>query len=378
MAYQTTTKTSYGQRVGNSFRGILTGIILFVGATVLLWWNEGRAVKTDKMLKQAEGQAVHVESVAAMDHSYEGKLIHATAMAETSEHLTDPMNAIDVVAIRLDRNVEYYQWVEHSNTETKDKFGGGQETTTTYTCERKWTDNPIDSDKFNDPKYRGKNTVNEQIEEASQLASDVKFGAYTLPPFLVSQIPGDTPVEVPVKDTTAYKHVTGNTIYYGANQYRPQIGDVRVTYTMAEPQEVSVMAVVSGATFDKFVAKNGYSLALLQAGEVSMEDMFQQEHDTNKTLLWVFRLVGLLLVFFGLKGIVEIVITILKVIPFVANIVNLAAGIVLAVVAFAWTMLVIAIAWLFYRPLLGILLLALGIGALVFFAGKGKKSEANA
>ena len=109
-----------------------------------------------------------------------------------------------------------------------------------------------------------------------------------------------------------------------------------------------------------------------------MEDMFQQEHDTNKTLLWVFRLVGLLLVFFGLKGIVEIVITILKVIPFVANIVNLAAGIVLAVVAFAWTMLVIAIAWLFYRPLLGILLLALGIGALVFFAGKGKKSEANA
>ncbi len=46
MAYQEVTKTSYGSRLGSSLRGIITGLILFVAATALLWWNEGRAVKT--------------------------------------------------------------------------------------------------------------------------------------------------------------------------------------------------------------------------------------------------------------------------------------------------------------------------------------------
>ena len=48
MAYQEVKTTGYGTRVGNSFKGIFSGLILFCLATALLWWNEGRAVKTDK------------------------------------------------------------------------------------------------------------------------------------------------------------------------------------------------------------------------------------------------------------------------------------------------------------------------------------------
>ena len=53
MAYTETTTTGYGTRVGNSFKSIGTGFILFCAATALLWWNEGRAVKTAKMLEDA-------------------------------------------------------------------------------------------------------------------------------------------------------------------------------------------------------------------------------------------------------------------------------------------------------------------------------------
>ena len=63
MAYQETTTRSYGQRVGSSFKGIGGGFILFCIGTALLWWNEGRAVKTDKMLNEAEKVAVEMESV---------------------------------------------------------------------------------------------------------------------------------------------------------------------------------------------------------------------------------------------------------------------------------------------------------------------------
>jgi hypothetical protein len=40
-------------------------------------------------------------------------------------------------------------------------------------------------------------------------------------------------------------------------------------------------------------------------------------------------------------------------------------------------LLIIAIAWIFYRPLIGIPLLLIIIGTIVFFAVKGKKKGAQ-
>ena len=52
MAYTETRTVSYGSRLSNSFKGIGTGFILLIAATVLLWWNEGRAVHTAQDIKE--------------------------------------------------------------------------------------------------------------------------------------------------------------------------------------------------------------------------------------------------------------------------------------------------------------------------------------
>ena len=62
MAYQETTTVGYGSRVGSSFKGIGAGIVLFLAGTALLWWNEGRAVKTEKMLDEAGSAYVEMEN----------------------------------------------------------------------------------------------------------------------------------------------------------------------------------------------------------------------------------------------------------------------------------------------------------------------------
>ena len=36
--------TSWGGRIKTSFKGLLFGLILFLGAFPLLFWNEGRAI----------------------------------------------------------------------------------------------------------------------------------------------------------------------------------------------------------------------------------------------------------------------------------------------------------------------------------------------
>ena len=133
MAYTETTTTGYGTRVGNSFRAIGSGILLFVLGTALLWWNEGRAVKTEKMLDEAGSKYVEMENPNKKDASLEGELICGTALATTEDSLTDADFGIGAKAIALRRTVEYYQWVEHSQTKKEDKLGGKEVSTTTYT-----------------------------------------------------------------------------------------------------------------------------------------------------------------------------------------------------------------------------------------------------
>jgi hypothetical protein len=88
--------------------------------------------------------------------------------------------------------------------------------------------------------------------------------------------------------------------------------------------------------------------------------------------LWMLRILGIMLVIAGLKGIFGFLETILKVVPFIANIFGWGVGVVCTVVGVVWSLIVIALAWLFYRPLLGIALLALAGFLIWVFAFKGK------
>ena len=80
-----------------------------------------------------------------------------------------------------------------------------------------------------------------------------------------------------------------------------------------------------------------------------------------------------MLVIGGLKMIFGFLETILKVVPFLANILGWGVGVVCTVVGVVWSLIIIALAWLFYRPVIGIILLAIA-GFLVWvFAFRGKE-----
>ena len=100
--------------------------------------------------------------------------------------------------------------------------------------------------------------------------------------------------------------------------------------------------------------------------------MIQAAESSNNVMKWLFRLLGVFLVITGLKSVFGIIETILKVVPFVAKIVGWGVGIVCTVVGIVWSLIVIAIAWIFYRPLLGITLLVVAGLLIWLFAFKGK------
>jgi Predicted multitransmembrane protein len=368
MAYTETTRTSYGKRLGNSLGGIVTGLLLFVGGTVLIWWNEGRAVKTDKMLKEAQGQVVEMPDISRIDPAYEGKLIHAVGMATTADSLVDSQFKIGTRAIALRRDVEYYQWVEHAQSESKDKLGGAQETTTTYTYDLQWVSTPVNSAEFHDPDYRSENFVRENVESDVKYAQNVSFGAFRLNSDQIRSISGSTPLAV--VDSTG-----SNVIYIGKDPSKPDVGDVKITFTQVKPAEISIVAAVSGDSFTSYTAKNGKTFSALRMGNIPQEQIFESEHATNKMMLWLFRILGFFLIMAGLRSIFSIVETLFKVIPFLSRIIGWGVGLVCGVVAFVWTLIVAAIAWIAYRPVVAIVLLVIAAAAIWYFSTHGKKKE---
>lgn len=428
MAYTETTTTSYGTRVKNSFGGIGAGIVMFLAATCLLWWNEGRAVKTAKMLDEAQGNYVEMTDINNPDPELEGKLIHATGKAETTDTLYEDIFGVKDLAISLARKVEYYQWTEHSETKTKDKMGGSEEKTTTYTYKRKWTNSPVESGEFKDPQYQRSNFTLAQIENETKYATAVTFGEYELSESQIQSLPARTPVaismtddqlrsldetycksyrsitgsyprtteveaaapvnnQVAENDTTgaetaapapvnSYKsrivHINKNVIYIGVNPNNPEVGDVRITFTKAVPGAVSLIAKVSGNTFASYVAKNGKTLSVITTGTQTAEEMFQTQRDNNDTWTWILRIVGIMLAIGGLRSIFGILETLLKVVPFLANILGFGVNLICSIVGFVWSLLVIALAWLFYRPVLAIAIIVVAALVIFAFSSKGK------
>lgn len=377
MAYQETTKTSYGKRLGNSLSGILVGFILIIAGTVVLWKNEGRVVHIAKMLKNGAAECVDVADVSSVDASLNGKLIHAIAVAQTTDEIQDPDFPISVNAIQLKKDVEYYQWVEHTQTETKDKVGGAQETVTTYTYSKEWVSRPVNSGEFKDPQYQGiNNKVRIEVTDSEVYADNVTFGGYKLPTTLIHAIPCDVPVQLDSALATAARSVDKNVLYYG-NPAEPAVGDVRITFTKAVGGEASVLAKVINNTFEPYTS-NGKSLITLSMGNHSKDNMFESEEKANKTTLWLLRILGIILVIAGFRGIFNIVTTLLKVLPPLAKIADLGVGLVAGVLGLVWSLIVIIIGWIAYRPALGITLLVLAVVLVAFLVMKSKKAAAAA
>lgn len=365
------TNQSWFSRLGNAFKGIVVGLVLLVVAFSLLFWNEGRAVKRYKSLK--EGSAVLVSIPAdKVDPANQGKLVHLSGMALTEETLVDPLFGVTSQAIQLVRSVEMYQWEQNSQSQEKKKLGGGTETTTTYTYTQTWSDNHISSSNFKSPQGH-ENPAQMHYQPEKLVAQTVTVGAFTLSPSLIGKINDFSRVELGgdyklPNNIAAKGQVTSNTIYLGNDPGIPRIGDVRVTFQEIRPHIVSLVSRQIKNTFEPYQAKAGGSVELLVSGEQSGKSMFQQAQKSNTVLTWVLRATGCILLFLGFKLILGPFSVFSDVVPIFGSIVAAGTGLISALIAVFLSCITVAIAWIVYRPVVGIslIVIAAGIGFFVF------------
>ena len=387
-----TTRTSYGQRLKGSGSAIIAGILMFVIGTVILFWNEGRTIKTTRMIKAADKECVELPDVGTLDPSFDGKMVHLSGFASTPESFADSVFGVfaDNV-LRLEREVEYYQMVERTESETKKNLDGSEERTTTYYYDEKWVSEPVDSKDFYDSDRKDANWTLVVCDDKEYVARQAVVGAYKIPERMINSLSNKSRLDIhpdqeylAAIDEVAHRNyytrkdlvqVYDNSVYIGLNPAQPAIGDVRVRFYTVPEENVSIMAKIQGDSFTKFVHKNGKDMELIRDGVVSKDEMIQQEKASNKALAWGLRILGFLLIYFGLKNIFQFVDALFKIIPLITNLVSFGISLACFIVALAWSIIVISVGWIFYRPVLGILMLAAGLVAIWFVWKKGKEKR---
>ena len=534
MAYTETTTQSWGSRLGDSIKGIIVGIILFIVSFPLLFWNEGNSVKVAKALEEGRGVTVEVADINKIDSANDGKLVHMTGDATTQDVLKDTEFGIEYNGMMLYRHVEFFQWVEKTHEETKKNMGGSETTVTTYTYEKRWCDKPVDSTTFKEAGHA--NQVFYSVSDAEQRAENVKYGAFKFSPGMIGRLTNEkiySLAEYKVPDKLrGSTRVADKYLYIGrpvlaaaaaANAQQPaavnaeqtkleieqlrlqvqqqqlvlnapaatekqkqdaqqeiarlekdlqqkeallkpaepiavqqaklnlekekvalhqlkisaqdtnlqpeqrqkidndikqaelavqqaelkvkhaelaaqpaaaqqpaqveepcsvdpanpQVGDVRITWEVISPKEaVSIVYVQTGDTFTPYHAKSGRDVALLGMGVQTADDLFTEAERNNVIFTWLVRFGGWFLMFIGLNMIFKPLSVLGDVVPFIGTLIGGATGMVAAVIAFILSIITIGIAWIWYRPVLGIALVVVALVIAFLLIKRRKKPVA--
>lgn len=380
-----TTSTSWFSRVGSAFAGVLVGIVLIFACVWGLAWNEGNAVKVARGLTEGAGNVVEA-AATPIDPSNDQKLVHVVGDIAVTAPLEDNEFGVTATGVRLDRKVEMYQWQEESKSESRTKLGGGEETVTTYTYTRVWAAGAIDSSQFNTP--QGHENPTPGFEGAEVYATDATLGAYQLEENVLGQVGGAQPLNLSAQSEAIaaaigeapVHEVSGGTIFIGENARAPVVGDMRISYEVTPTAEISVVARQNGDNFLDYRARNGSEFLLVADGDVPAGDMFQDAQDANNVLAWIIRVVGMVLLMVGFGLILAPFGVLADVLPLAGTIVRMGTGLIGFVLGLIVGTVTIALAWLAFRPITTIIILAIG-GAIAFAVyrfgrGRAKKTLA--
>lgn len=359
-----TTSRSWLDRMKGAITGVLVGLVLVPASIWFLAWNEDRAVTTARSLTEGASSVVTVPA-SRVDPANNGKLVYVTGELATTGTLTDAEFGVSAEGVMLVRQVEMFQWREKSESRTREKIGGGQETVTTYSYERVWSNSRIDSSSFKQPGGH----QNPQMRYASRnyVSPNVTIGAFAVPERLVTQVGNAKPVEVTREMVQQFVVKSGQAanfsdtaIFIGSDPGAPRVGDMRVSFQIVPKQAVSIVAQQANNSFAPYQTKAGNQLMMLSTGTVAPNAMFKEAQDSNRTMTWLFRVGGCIAMFIGFSMIMGPIRMIGAVLPILSQLFQLGTGLIALVLTALVASITIAIAWLAVRPVTGVIVLVVG------------------
>jgi hypothetical protein len=353
------THVGWFQRIMGSFVSALFGIAVFLGAFVLLYWNEGRPD-----LSQVAKTAIEVDANRPGTKAI-GKLAAVSGTLASTERVGDAYFAPGPF-LAVKREAEMYAWIEESHTETQKNAGGSETKTTTYTYHKSWTGSPSRS--FRKAGYRNPAM---SVSDATTKAKRAKVGVMAVD-MATLELPAYKPVSLSARNTRNGQP-KGPYLYLGDRSGSPAIGDIRLSYAvvpsgqkvtlLGKPDSASHIAPYKHRTGDTFY----------RAFPGSKKDAVATMHGEHVMMTWLLRLAGFGMMWGGLFLMLEPINVLLDVLPFLGSMGRGLSGFGTFLIALVLSVVTILVAMLLHNlvAMIAIGLATVAIGSVVF----SKKKE---
>lgn len=322
--------------------GFLLGPVFILGSSVLLFWNEGRAVQTERSL--AEGRALVVDvTPAKVDPALDGKLIHVGGDVTAKAPLRDPQFNVGGTGLKLVRNVEMYQWKEESSR------GSSSDSRDRYDYVRVWNASRIDSSHFRNKENHENPEM--RFSRASFTAKDATLGAFHPGERALALLPASQPVRVGADTAASLRsRISGplqdydGRLYLGADPSQPRIGDLRISFSIAPNGPASFIGRQSGDDITDYQTRSGDRLLMARSGIIDASDMFTTAEHQNKVMTWALRGLGAFVMFLGFAFLMSPLTSIANFIPLVGGLIAAAGALVAAMLTALLAPTIVAIA----------------------------------
>lgn len=330
------------------------GLLLVLAGSAALFWNEWRSASATATLIAGE-RALVTASLDRVPPEGTSGVLHLAGPARPSGPVADPLFPVSHAALRLDRVVEMYQWREFSQ-------GTGDNRTDNY--EAVWAEGRIPSERFRD-RMRHANPPAPGIASERFYPAEVTLGLYAVAPALLDRLPASEPVAATRREVFVEGRAfqgEGSAFLTGSATH-PEIGDVRVRFNAVPVGEISVLAGLDGSTLRPWAAPNGGIVAMAEPGPRTASQLFAAGYRSNALTTWLVRAGGTLGIFVGCSILLG---HIARRVPPLADLQAKMKGPIAFTLALAWALAVIALAWVIFRPLFSLGLVAASV---VLFLG---------
>ena len=348
--------------------GSIFGTLLVVCGSVLLFWNEGSAIKVSLALEEGLKYITVPDTIEVSKAENENKLVLIGGNLAMKESLRDDAYGVSVNAVKLRKVVEVYQWkeIEHTSKVTVTDEHGKKVTKEekSYTYEKDWFDHHIDSTLFNrDYGYQNPPKSVWPADSNTKTSNDVKIGGFILGSDLKDKMTDFTPLRNEELPTSAWTWVQlhDGSYYHARNIWNPVIGDYRVTFLCAG-RAGDLFTVVGKQSNDEIIpyeTVTGEELLILQSGLKDAKEVFMAEQLNNRAWTWVLRFLGWLLVFLGMFSMSRILEETLD--PAVKMALTLGLANLSFSTSISVTLTTVGLGWISHYPSLGFCLILIGV-----------------
>lgn len=261
----------------------------------------GRAFNHNRALEEALDEAItfknaNFHELDGKSENYEGKLLHVHGELRIQEPIGDGTYNILVQAVKLRKIVQMYQWHEDY---TENKFAEGDETQRNYFYFKDWSEAVIDSRSFHSLGHTNPREL--PMQSKTMIAEKAFIGDFEIGDAVKDLFSGWTDVTSDTRPDDEYIKMHLGWYFHVDNLFDPLVGDVRLKFQFAGLQGnvYTVVGKLVNGKIQPYKSNLKKNIILLGKGELTIDEIFKEEHHMIRKKTWIIRAFGFTLIFFG-------------------------------------------------------------------------------